>query len=197
MPLLPTDPVTEKKELRAHFLNLRRALSPEEKQQMDRALCDTVVALPEFDACRLLLCYTPTRGEIDLLPLAKQALTFGKAVAFPISHPDDCTLTFHIVRSLDDLRAGTYGILEPPSDAPRIETAPDTICLVPALSFDRTGYRLGYGKGYYDRFLPTFQGISVGLIYSACLCRRLPRNETDRPVHRIFTEKGELLPNEP
>ena len=197
MPLSPTDLTIEKKRLRAHFLEIRRALSPEQKQAMDRALCETVAALPEFRACRQLLCYAPTRGEIDLLSLARQALLLGKKVAFPISHPEDCTLTFHVIESLDELRVGTYGILEPPTNAPEIENTPDTLCLVPALSFDREGYRLGYGKGYYDRYLPHLQGVSVGLVYSDCLSERLPRNGTDRRVHRIFTEKGELLPNEP
>ena len=197
MPLLPTDLITEKKQLRAHFLKIRQTRSPEQKEQIDRALRDAVTALPEFRACTRLLCYAPTRGEIDLMPLAKQALAMGKEVAFPISHPEDCTLTFHTVKSLDELVSGTYKIPEPPSHAPQIQSTPDTLCLVPALSFDREGYRLGYGKGYYDRFLPTFQGICVGLIDSECLSERLPRNDTDRCVHRIFTEKGELLPNEP
>lgn len=197
MPLSLTDPVIEKKLLRTQYLQLRGALSPEQKQQMDEALRQTVLALPEFQSCGCLLCYAPTRGEIDLLPLARQALAMGKEVAFPISHTEDCTLTFHTVTSLDQLTVGAYGILEPPKDAPKAQNHPKTLCLVPALSFDREGYRLGYGKGYYDRFLPTFRGMSVGLIYSDCLSNRLPRNETDRPVHRIFTEKGEPLPNEP
>ena len=197
MPLLPIDLITEKKQLRAHFLKIRQSRSPEEKEQVDRALRDAVAALPEFSACDCLFCYAPTRGEINLLPLAKQALAMGKTVAFPISHPENCTLTFHTVKSLDELVVGTYGILEPPSSAPQIQSTPDTICLVPALSFDQEGFRLGYGKGYYDRYLPTFRGICLGLIDSNCLSDQLPRNATDRRVHRIFTEKGEFLPNEP
>ena len=163
---------------------------------MDNTLRQTVLSLPEFGACRRLLCYAPTRGEIDLLPLAEQALALGKEVAFPISHPEDCTLTFHTVKNLDELTAGVYGILEPPADAPQLKNSTDALCLVPALSFDREGYRLGYGKGYYDRFLATFRGSCVGLVYSVCLWDRLPRNDTDRAVQRIFTEKGEIVPHE-
>lgn len=196
MPLSLTDPVIEKKRLRAKYLELRGALSLKEKQRMDEKLRQTVLALPEFQSCRCLLCYAPTRGEIDLLPLARQALSMGKKVAFPISHPEDCTLTFHTVKNLDELVTGTYGIPEPPSSAPQSPNTPDTLCIVPALSFDREGYRLGYGKGYYDRFLPNFRGTAVGLIDSVFLCDRLPRNDTDRCVHRIITEKGELLLNE-
>ena len=194
MPLLPTDLITEKNQLRTHFLKLRQSRSPEQKEQVDRALRDAVTAFDEFQSCRCLLCYAPTRGEIDLMPLAKEALAMGKEVAFPISHPEDCTLTFHTVKSLDELVTGTYGIPEPPSHAPQFKNTPDTICLVPALSFDREGYRLGYGKGYYDRFLSSFEGGSAGVIYKEFILDRVSQSRYDRSIDAIVCEEGIIIP---
>lgn len=196
MPQSPTDVQTDKKRLRTKILDRRRAIPEEEKRQLDEALCEALLRLPEFETCRLLLCYYPVRGEIDLLPLARHAWALGKQVAFPVSHTEDCTLTFHKVGSLDELVAGAYGIPEPRESVPHATDFTDALCLVPALSFDRDGYRLGYGKGYYDRFLSEFHGRSVGLVYSRFLRDRLPRNETDHAVDRILTEKGEPLPHE-
>lgn len=188
----PIDPFAEKKELRRQILEERRALPPEEKRALDASLCVALTSLPEWENCRLLLCYSPVRGEIDLLPIARQALLCGKQVAFPISHTDRYALSFHPVESLDELTAGAYGIPEPPASREAITDFSGALCLVPALAFDRDGYRLGYGKGYYDRFLSEFCGISLGLVYTRFLRDRLPRAETDRAVNRILTEKGAL-----
>ncbi|MBP3370790.1 MAG: hypothetical protein J6L85_08565 [Clostridia bacterium] len=68
----------------------------------------------------------------------------------------------------------------------------NTICIVPALAIDRDGYRLGYGKGYYDRFLCDFEGVSIVPIHSSLVCERLPRNNTDIQVKIIVTETGAI-----
>ncbi len=196
MPLSRTDLPNEKAKLRAQILHERGAISQEDRSAWDTAIRDAVCRSPEFEACRVLLCYSPVRGEIDLLPLARHAMTIGKQVAFPVSHTKDCTLTFHTVDRVEDLVTGAYGIAEPPLTFPIVTNTSEALCLVPALSFDLNGYRLGYGKGYYDRFLSSFRGVSLGLVYHALLRDRLPRNDTDRAVDRILTEKGEPMPHE-
>ena len=196
MPPSPIDLAAEKAALRRELLALRRSFSPWERERWNDDLCQAVGASDAFALCELLLCYCPVRGEADPLPLARLALRLGKRVAFPVSHVEDCTLSFHAVGSLDELTTGAYGIPEPPVSSAPITDFSQALCLVPALSFDRDGYRLGYGKGYYDRFLSRFDGVSVGVVYSPCLRDRLPRNGTDLAVDRIFTEKGELLPHE-
>ena len=88
------------------------------------------------------------------------------------------------------LKNGLYGVLEPdPSRSRPALSGGNALCIVPGLGFDSKGYRLGYGKGYYDRFLSGFHGITVGLCYSACTKWMLPHGYYDRPVDILITEK--------
>ena len=190
------DVAADKARLRKEALALRASLSAEERSEWNGRICDTILRSDAFLSCRTLLCYSPVRGEIDLTPVVEQALSMGKQVAFPVSHTENYTLTFHPVHSLQELRTGAYQIPEPNGTIPAIADFSDALCLVPALAFDRDGFRLGYGKGYYDRFLAVFGGHAVGAVYTACLWDRLPRHDTDRSVDQIFTEKGDILPYE-
>jgi 5-formyltetrahydrofolate cyclo-ligase len=88
------------------------------------------------------------------------------------------------------LEAGTYGINEPTKASPRASFTKNTICIVPALAFDKKGFRLGYGKGYYDRFLNNFEGISIGVAFDRFICDALPINDTDIAVGSIIKSSG-------
>ena len=160
--------------------------------EYSKSLCDGIAMLKDYADADILLLYFPTRSEPDLTTLAHLAWRDGKQVAFPISHTDSLTLDFRIVSSLDELSAGAYGIREPDESAPRATLTERTLCVVPALAVDRGGYRLGYGKGYYDRFLSSFVGRSLVAILSSLVCERLPRNDTDIPLNTIITETGAI-----
>lgn len=181
----------EKKELRRRFLDLRSRLSVSQRQEWDAQLLHHLQQSPLYRQSDVLLVYFPIKGEPNVLSVAEQAVRDGKTVGFPISHPQTHTLSFHAVSDWHTLSPGAYGIPEPPASAPTLNDAPRALCLVPGLAFDRCGFRLGYGSGYYDRFLKNFGGTSLALLYEAFLCNRLPRYETDLPVQHIFTEKGE------
>lgn len=197
MPLSPIDPKNQKATLRKAFLQQRSEMVEDEHTRVSEALVAALAKHPDFLKAQTILLYYPIRKELSILPLAEKAFSLGKAVAFPISDPKTCTLSFHRVSSLSELSEGTYGIPEPRLDAPVFDNNSLTLCVVPALSFDRCGYRLGYGKGYYDRFLTTFRGKSVGLVPSSFLSDSLPHDNYDKRVDLIFTERGELIPDEP
>ena len=180
----------EKKELRAHYREIRNRLSPESRKHLNGAICSNLATLPCFVAADTVLFYYPIQSEPNLLSLARYAKELGKRVAFPISDEATCTLTFREVSSIESMTVGAYGIPEPSNTDPIVTDFSHALCIVPALSFDPFGYRLGYGKGYYDRFLANFSGVSVGVLYSCCLDERLPRGAYDRAVHQIVTEKG-------
>ena len=187
--MTPTDIVAEKKELRAHFLALRAAIPAKEKAALDAALCRAIAAHPSFLACDTLLCFSPVRDEPDLTEIFKLARKRGVKTAFP-----RCTGTqmrFHIARDESELETGRFGIPTPRESAPLATLSARTLCLVPALSATRNGTRLGYGGGFYDRFLADFAGVSLLPLYSALVCDDLPRERTDLPVSHILTEKGE------
>ena len=117
-------------------------------------------------------------------------------VALPVTHKEIPKITFHKINSLSELKVGEYGIPEPAPSAPEIKGGEKTICIVPALAYDKDGNRLGYGGGYYDRFLSTYKGISILAIYSFLYTDSLPTDEYDMAVHRIITEKGGVFKRE-
>lgn len=163
-----------------------------DRDEYSKSLCDGIAMLKDYEDADILLLYFPTRSEPDLTVLAEIAWRDGKQVAFPISRTDSLTLDFRIVSSLDEMSSGAYEIPEPSESAPRATITERTLCVVPALAVDRDGYRLGYGKGYYDRFLSSFVGRSLVAIHSSLVCERLPRNDTDIPLGTIITETGAI-----
>lgn len=184
-----------KNEIRAQYKTQRAALSAEERAARDARICELFLSSITYRYAKVLLMYAPLDGEIDLMPIALRALADGKTVAFPRCKTADCTMEYHIVRDPEALVSGAYGIREPQEDAPVWHAAdmePDAhpVCIVPGLVFDRAGYRIGYGRGYYDRYLDTFPGVRVGTVYTDCILPEIPRGRFDLAVDVLVTEKG-------
>ena len=123
------------------------------------------------------------------MPLFNIAKDREIKVAFPISIKDLSVLDFRVVSSFDELSIGAYNICEPSENSEKAIFSDRSICIVPALAFDRSGNRLGYGKGFYDRFLNSFTGLSVGVTFDELLCDTLPTDAYDVPVNIIITDK--------
>ena len=98
-------------------------------------------------------------------------------------------MTFYYITSLDDLSEGMYGIMEPDERYTADVYNINSICIVPGLAFDLKGYRLGYGKGYYDRFLKDFNGVSVSPCYDSMLEDEIPTDKYDIQINIIVTDK--------
>lgn len=185
--------IAEKKRLRAHFSALRKSLPLDEKAALDEALCRQIAAHPTFLSCDVLLCFSPVRDEPNFNALFELARKRGVKTAFP--RCVGTRMDFHVIESEHELEAGRFGIPTPPEHAPIATFSARSLCLVPALSVAPDGTRLGYGGGFYDRFLENFPGVAITPIYGTLVCAALPREQTDLPVSLIITEKGELLPN--
>ena len=186
---MPTD-VSTKQEFRNALKNKRNSLSNEQRKEWDVAIIKRIAASECFKNARELLLYAPVGSEINLLPLARAAQMQGKRIAFPRCDTESTTLRFYYLEPNARLVSGAYHIPEPPADAPLCVPTQHSLCIVPALTFDLSGARLGYGKGYYDRFLADFPGVAIGAVYSALLVRRVPTEPHDLPVSMIFTEIG-------
>ncbi len=196
MPFWPTDMSTalaDKAALRQDCMARRLSIPATQKEAADRAICAAISAHAAYKAADLILAFSPVRGEIDLTPLYLTALASGKALAFP-----RCTgreMTFHLVCSLDELSPDRFGIPAPAAAAPVACHTEKALCLMPGLAAGRDGTRLGYGGGFYDRFLATFRGITLFPVYESLLFPTLPTEGTDKRVMHIVTEKGEILLN--
>ena len=185
-----SDILTQKKLLRTRFLALRANIPPEQKAALDAALCREIAAHPTFLACDTMLCFSPVRDEPNFAALYQLARERGIKTAFP--RCVGTQMSFHLIASDTALEVGRFGIPTPPKDAPLATCSTRSLCLVPALAATKNGLRLGYGGGFYDRYLPGFPGTTLLPIYSALLCDALPCEETDQTVDFILTEKGEL-----
>lgn len=193
MPL--NTPIPEiKSELRRELLRQRAGLARQARQLFDEKINRRLCQLWQFREAELVLGYYPIgsegRGyEPDVRPALLEALARGKRVAIPRC-AGERDMDFFLIDSLNGLRPGSFGVPEPdPERHPRLPRPEGGFCLVPALAFDREGYRLGYGKGYYDRFLSRFEGNSLGICYGDFLLDTLPRGYHDRPVDAVLTQQ--------
>lgn len=179
-----------KQELRAALKERRAAIPAEQRREMDARIVANFAASEVFLRASALLVYAPLEGEINLLPLVRIARERGIPVAFPRCDVETNTMQFYELLPSARLTEGAYRIPEPPADAPLCTPDSRALCILPALSFDPTGARIGYGKGYYDRYLATFPGIRAGAIYSTMILRRVPTEPHDLPVSLLVTERG-------
>lgn len=179
-----------KKNLRAKSRQYRERMDPERKVRMDSDIRSRLFSLREYAESNLVFSYVSKPIEVDTVALIEKMISMKKRVAVPRCVPRTFLMEFYEIASLDDLQKGMFGVLEPPAalGSPVVQKG-RSLCIVPGLSFDSQGFRLGYGKGYYDRFLAGFRGVTVGLCYSGCVRWNLPHGYYDRSVDILITEK--------
>lgn len=179
-----------KNNLREFYKNKRINIKPTEKNQMDTALLENLLKLYKYKACKTVLTYVSLPMEVDTKAFINHSLKLGKRVAVPYCIPGTRTIDFYYINSLDELIKGTFSVLEP--DITKSEKTidfSDSICVLPGLCFDRKGYRLGYGKGYYDRFLADYSGSVIGVCYNNFIRNNLIHGRYDRRADIIVTDK--------
>ncbi|MBO5312465.1 MAG: 5-formyltetrahydrofolate cyclo-ligase [Clostridia bacterium] len=183
----------EKDIIRKDCSDKRDAIPVDLHKEMDGKICNLATSLVSFKHADIILLYAPIKSEIDVMPIFEIAIERGKRVAFPRCNTEERTMKFHFVTSLDQLSPCSYGIREPGEELEVYdpeETQGSAVCYVPGLAFDVYGYRLGYGKGYYDKFMNRFNGCTIGVAYSDFILSSLPKGRFDKHCDVILTEKG-------
>lgn len=176
----------KKKELRAFFKEKKPSFS--EREISSRKIEERLFSLGEFENASVVFAFFSDESEPDTRGIIKKALSKKKTVALPRSNADG-TLSFHCITGEADLESGRFkNIPEPREKLPKAFEDENSLCLVPAVAFGRNGSRLGRGKGFYDRFLSSFRGFSVGLCFESRLLEELPEEDNDRRVSAILTE---------
>ena len=184
----------EKSDLREQCLKERRAMLPDLKAEYDKKICENIINSVSYKYYDTLLLYAALYDEPDLSYLATRALSDGKRVAYPRCIKGSREMTFHFVSDPSELIPGAYGINEPGEDLPVFDTeAPScSVCFIPAVAADRNGYRIGYGGGYYDRFLSGFHGTAAAVTFSEFLLDNVPHGKYDLQADFTVTEGGIL-----
>lgn len=164
-------------------------MSAEEKRAADETLCRHVLTSTAYQAAGTICCFAGRSDEIDTGVLLAAIPASGRRLCLP-----RCTAPGQMecrqVRGVAELQRGAYGILEPPETAPLLGPEDIDLILVPCVTCDREGHRLGRGGGYYDRFLAGYTGTAMLLCREALLRTDIPQEPHDRVIPWVVTDKG-------
>ncbi len=175
---------SSKKELRAAVRKKKQAMTPEDIALRSDALCRRVLESEEYRRAETIYGYLPFNQEVQTLPLLRQALLDGKQLALPKCYGRE--MRFILTEDLTRIQYSAFGAPEPAEDFP-VAGDPAALVIVPGLVFDSRGYRIGYGGGYYDRFLSREPNHpTVALCYDFQLIDHLEPEEHDIPVNTVL-----------
>lgn len=180
--------VNSKSEIRAYYKKLRQNLAPDKKKLLDSQITDRLISLDEYKHSGVILAFVSGDIEVSTEAIIKNAFNSGKTVAVPRCEPQSHTMSFYIIKSFEDLEIGYYNIPEPKAYCQKLSCFDNSFCIVPGLAYDKLGYRVGFGGGYYDRFLSGYSGVSAGLCYSDCVVDELSVDEYDRKINVLVTD---------
>lgn len=183
----------DKRTLRSEILNKRKSLSIEEVITKSSAISSLLFSTEQYKNSKYIMCYVDFKNEVRTEEIIKTAIDEGKNIIIPISVVETRQLILSQLLDYDkELESSTYGILEPKKEFIR-EVNPELIDLVlmPGVAFDRRGYRIGYGGGYYDRFLTRIDDSvpKIALAFDLQMVPYVRKGRYDIPVDYIITEK--------
>lgn len=188
------DILSLKKELRKEAKSYRKSLSEDDRLDKSSAIISNLKALKEFQKAEVLLMYASLPDEVETLSLIRELTEEGKKLVYcPVTQGD--VMGFYKISSVNDLKEGNFHVLEPePLEERRLELQKDVryCMLMPGLMFDKKGNRLGYGKGYYDKYLarvPENMNLTtIALSYEEMVKDVIPAEETDWCADYVVTE---------
>ena len=178
-----------KAELRKQVLQEMKAISQEQKQAMDQALTDQFLKHPFYQEAKVIATYLSFPHEFQTQELIEQALKDGKKVLIPKTYPKG-RMDF-VVYNPQQLVKTSFGLLEPQGDLEVVDASQIDLIHVPGLAFTTEGYRIGYGGGYYDRYLKHFPGHTLSTVYPCQIQDFIPEKH-DIPVQEVLIDEGDL-----
>jgi 5-formyltetrahydrofolate cyclo-ligase len=178
--------------LRREIQLLRDGIPDDEKGRLDYAISSNLLGWDLYQSADVIFCYVSFRSEIDTKPIIQQSLALNKTVSVPkIDRPSNTMRAFIIEDIETSLRPGYFGILEPVDHCRELTYADLQLVVAPGLAFTRNGERLGYGGGFYDRFIERNNQVPVcSLTYNRLILDKLPVKNHDLPVDYLITETG-------
>ena len=186
--------VHKREYFRTKILRSRDALPPEERTRLSRSIVNTLSTWIQTSGFDTVMLYLSMRSEVETTGLLEGLLNSGKQVCAPVVDTEQLNLIPRQIRNpRTELARHRYGMLEPNATCPIFPIEHLQLIVIPGIAFDRKGYRLGYGKGFYDRFLVKCpHAVAVGLAYQIQLVEDTFPQQWDVPVQHIFTETGRI-----
>ncbi len=177
--------------LRKRMILLRECMTGSEREKASWYIQDSIFKLPEYQNAEVIFAFAGYGSEVSTLNAVFKMINQGKQVALP-RIIDEEEMRFYMVRKISDIRKNSLKIPEPEEGCPEADMRPDMI-LMPGVAFDQRFARLGYGRGYYDRYL-TSRGYDrfvwkIALGFSCQVVKKVPSTDRDVKVDMIITEK--------
>ena len=183
-----SDVIQEKQHVRKKLLELRACQDKKSLSEKSHNICKELLKTEQFSKATVIFGYYPIRNEVDVVPVLEAAFSLNKKVALPKCIDRHGNMLFYLINSFDDLIPGAFNIPEPKEGLKEIY--PDEgLMLVPGVGFDERCFRLGYGGGYYDRFIGSQKGVSyIAPAYEFQICS-IPLEAHDMCTDMVITEK--------
>lgn len=179
-----------KNQLRVKYRSIRENIIPDEKRIFDEHIYNRLIDFKYYKESKTVLCFVSKNIEIDTHRFLRKSLKDNKIVGVPACMDKKGNMAFFEITDFNDLIKGHFGLLEPNiSRAKKIVNFENSICIIPGFAFDNNGYRIGFGKGYYDRFLQKYIGIKIGVCYNSCIANSLPHGRYDIKADFVITQK--------
>jgi 5-formyltetrahydrofolate cyclo-ligase len=187
----------KKEKIRRELLQQRKEMTKGQVATLSAGISEQIRSLEEWQRAKEVLLYWPIMNEVDTRPLISELWQRGVRVLLPRCKPGQPGMMDLVcVTCEQELAAGMYSIMEPVAGCEVIDVGAENfrpdLAILPGISFDRQGFRMGYGGGYYDRLLEGPQmgrALKVGLCYEHLFVKKLPKEAWDRPVNTICTEE--------
>lgn len=182
----------DKKKIREEMLAMRKALSKKERNHLSGKIAEHIIHSPLYDKNHHICIYQPFRGEVICDKIKTQAFLDKKMIYVPVTNVEQKSVTFYRIDESTTFTAGAYGIMEPAEKLEENILKNPALILMPGLAFDEKKHRVGYGGGYYDRYLENHhEHITVALCFGfQVLNYDLPYEEHDILPDYIVTENG-------
>lgn len=176
--------------IRHKVLHQLKQLNREERSKIESQLLNKLTNMNEWSKAKSIAITMSMGAEWKTQPIIEKAWAEGKRVAIPKSIHDTKELHYYIITSFTQVETGYYGIEEPdPNQASRVFKDDFDLVIVPGVAFMKNGYRIGFGGGYYDRFLSDYRGPTVSLVDDLQLVERFPVEAYDVPVDKLVMPK--------
>lgn len=177
----------DKKKVRKKIKTNLEQLTDEKREEYTKQISTQLFSLNEWKRAKVIGITISIPPEVPTLHIIEQAWREGKEVAIPKCNPENKTMQFKKITSFEQLESVYSGLLEPVENTLKVMPEDINLLVVPGLAFTIDGYRLGFGGGYYDRFLSGYKGSTVSLAFECQLIDELPTELHDIPVHQVVT----------
>jgi len=180
----------QKEDLRRQYAQIRASAHARMRYDDKQKIISHLREIPSFSKAKTIMCYFARGSEVPTKNLILELLNSGRRVVLPRADTTDKTMTPYFVDSIEDVELASYGIMEPKLNCKICKTQDIDVILVPGVAFDLNGHRLGYGLGFYDKFLIGAKCETIGLAYDETICEDcLPIEPHDIALTHLVSER--------